>query len=704
MQETKSFAKIYKKLFPELLRLASDNQTVPQRIFEPLCKQIVHWLATSIKQEKEEVTVLLDSLLENAADKSNATLREHCASCIAEYFDWNIRHISKADLANNPQTIKSLIRKIQSFAIHPDPFKQLAAVLCFDKLLKSLRNEQALVDLYIMDITNSLLNALRLAEQSLCEATAKHLIDTIEKVIKYFRKTLIIPNDKRSGQKSFEEFTAKLFEKVSTSEDLCRHSAQQLWVVAAEDPNPSAWLHARLAKAQGNKNDILHFPLVDHIIYNQAQAATYMKAEKMNAEQFAAQIQCVCWLLKGKYAKWSELQVIFGKREIETLGVSIKNFIDYLSSSGDVGAKELRNPIIRIKLLAFANILELFGMLENSELNSFLQNVIEVSIEFFIDTLLIAGIEPQSLDLELCAIDKQLQQRVNNSIPLVLAKLLAINSKEKDSKYLLEKLEALYASGKITNLNGKEGNRHLLNIPAERLIQLCLGHLGVYRQMFKNRESKYVILSEKDASVGSFMEQKEILMKFIEELVEDCNPSNVQKAKVLLKYVLHLGVPYEKIEKWLLENFSLFQHCSDILFDYIVACWDDGVGHNIILSCNEKKTMLPVMFPVLRRLIDENKGSFLRVLYEDIPASWKLVAIDMDAITNELKIYQIVIGYARANFLNDLQSHLGEKLLTHCTERIQEYLKDTYAILIKKEALLLTAEVWNLKIGRVQGI
>ncbi len=709
MQETTSFAKIFQKLIPEMLRLASDIQQVPRSIFEPLCKQTVHWLATSVKQEKAEVVALLDSLLEGAADKSNATLREHCAVCIAEYFDWHTRHFKKADLANNPATIKSLIRKIQSFAIHPDPFKQLASVLCFDKLFRFLRNEQSLVDLYVMDITLSLLTALRLAEASLCETTARHLVDTIDKVIRHFRPTLALQNDKRLGLKSFAEFADRLFEKVSANEELCRLSAQQLWAAAVE--NPATWLFMRVSKlrAEGTEEEkraaesLLRFPLVDHVSYTQTQAATYMKAEKMNAEKFGAQVQCVAWLLRGNFAKWTELPIIFGRKEVENFGMNIKNFLELLTSYADTGAKELRNPIIRLKISGFSNVLELFGILQDEELARYLKGVLEIAPESFLDVLLVAATNPQALDLELCATDKPLLQRLNGLIQASLAKVLGLIAPPNKAEYMLRRLADLYSTGKITNICNKEGIKLLVSMPTERLIQLCLGHLGIYRQIFKSRDNKYVIMADTDPLAEFLREQKEALIRLVEALVEESSPNNVQKIKVILKYLLHLGVPYEKLEKWLLENFALFQHCSDILFDYIVGCWDEGIGPAIIRACEDKKAMLPVLFPVLNRLITSNeRPGFLRVMYEGIPEAWKAVPTDVDAIINELKIYQIVIGFARARLLNDLQSHIGERLLAHCTERIQEYLKDTYSVVVKKEALLLGAEVWSLRIGKVQ--
>eukprot|EP00831_Metopus_contortus_P005225 TRINITY_DN11964_c0_g1_i3.p1 TRINITY_DN11964_c0_g1~~TRINITY_DN11964_c0_g1_i3.p1 ORF type:complete len:238 (+),score=23.83 TRINITY_DN11964_c0_g1_i3:3-716(+) len=217
-------------------------------------------------------------------------------------------------------------------------------------------------------------------------------------------------------------------------------------------------------------------------------------------------------------------------------------------------------------------------------------------------------------------------------------------------------MEGLYSTQRIADFRNSE--IFITRIPTERLIQLCLGHLGIYHQVFTQN---YIVISPTDPMAAKFDSQKTTLVKVIEQWIEE----HTQKIKVLLKYVLHLGLPYKRLETWLLDNFSLFQHCSELLFDYIVACWDD-IGVQLLSSCYHKNTMLPVLFPVLNRLIACERLHFTRVFFEAIPGIWINCFEDVDAIVNELKLYQIIIGYMRAQMLNDLQSPIGEKLLRHC--------------------------------------
>ena len=670
------FGNVFKRLFPEMLRLASDIQQVPRSIFEPLCHQTVRWLATSNKQESSEVTALLDSLLTGAADKSNATLREHCAVCIAEYFDWHTRHISQEKLKENPQTIKSLIRKIQSFAIHPDPFKQLAAILCFDKLLVFLQNNECLVDLYLMDIATSLLSALKLADKSLCENSAKHLGGNLARNLKYYKIILLKGNEKRAG--TVKEFTEMLFEASSASAELCRLVAQQLWVAIA-DPDPEEWLRL-YANRMIDGNNGTGFTLIEHIIYSPELITVYMKAEKLCAEKFEAQVQCVQWLIKNRFVDWSNLPRILGIREFGYFNVNVTNFLKLINDCKNSQAKEIRNPIIRLNLVAFTNLMELFGLLMKEGLLEYLEKI-EINKDDLIDTLLVAATDPQVLDLELGAPEKLLIQRYNDVVKKTLKELCELTGYK---KHLLQRIDELHKAKRMT-----DPSIGLLVIPASRLVQICLGHLELYRMIFDL--NGYVVIPE-DAS-ELFVEQKSNLIICIENAISQANPQNIQKIRIVLKYLLHLGISYTKLEQWLIDNPILYQHCSTTLIDYILGSWNThNLARSLIGVCRERKKMLSVLLPILKQIIFTNKVNYITTFYDIVPHSWNDITTDADHIINELKIYQVIVGVSRTRLLNTLYTHSGKLFLKHCLNRIKEFLKESYSVMIKKEALLLIAE------------
>lgn len=684
-----SFASVFERLFPEMLRLASDIQQVPRSIFEPLCHQTVRWLATTTNQESPEVAVLLDALLGGAADKSNATLREHCAVCIAEYFDWHVRHISEDKLKDNPHTVKSLMRKIQSFAIHPDSFKQLAALICFDKLLVFLQKEQNLADLYLMGIAITCLSALKRADKSLCATSAKHLSSSLTKALKHYKIVLMRENEKRAGVKTVRMFSEMVFEKTCASAELCRTAAQQLWVAVA-DPDPREWLRL-YANRMTQVSTQTQFTLIEHVQYNKEQIGVYMKAERISAEKFDAQVQCVKWLIKNKFVDWKNVERVLGIREFANFGVNVANFFKMINEGTNIQARELRNNIIRLNLVAFTNLMELFQLLmEESLLLDYLKEL-NISNDCVVDTLLIAATDPQGLDLELGAPDKALMQRYNEQVQETLKQFTRIANQ----KALLSlRINRLHRENKMTHFFIGQG---LLKIPTNRLIQICLGHLELYRTIY-GETVNYIVIPESASEL--FAEQKKILISCIEAAISEASPQGVQKVRVVLKYLLHLGIPYSKLEQWLIDNCALYQHCSATLIDYIIGSWEaNDLPKCLIRSCRERKEMLAVILPVLRRLIFTNRVSYIRVFYDAIPDSWNDIVADINPIINELKIYQIIVGVSRTRLLNSLCTASGKVFLQHCLNRAKEFLKESYSVMVKKEALLLVAEGWELGVG-----
>ena len=107
--------------------------------------------------------------------------------------------------SDNIGNFKSLLRRIQSNASHPDPYKRLSSVLCYSKLcstaffmpflqsftgklLSIIREEDSLVDHFMLDITHTVLNTVKLCHnavelQSEVIQSAQTLLGKIDKVL-----------------------------------------------------------------------------------------------------------------------------------------------------------------------------------------------------------------------------------------------------------------------------------------------------------------------------------------------------------------------------------------------------------------------------------------------------------------------------------------------------------------------------------------
>jgi hypothetical protein len=150
-----------------VIRLASETEQIAKTLFEPLIFQIVRWFSSSRVFEHPEVESLLDALIEGASSRNNSALREMCSNAVAEFAKWSLKQMSDKDIKENPNNIKSLIRRIESNSNHPDPFKRLSAVLCFNKIFSIIREFDPLVDRFCLEITHSVLGSLKMCHNSL---------------------------------------------------------------------------------------------------------------------------------------------------------------------------------------------------------------------------------------------------------------------------------------------------------------------------------------------------------------------------------------------------------------------------------------------------------------------------------------------------------------------------------------------------------
>ena len=129
-----------------MIKLATEIELVSRQLFEPLVFQIVRWFSSSRVFEHPEVESLLEALIEGASSRNNSALRDMCSNAVAEFAKWSLKQMSEKDIRENPNNIKSLIRRIESNSNHPDPFKRLSSVLCFSKIFSILREYDPLID------------------------------------------------------------------------------------------------------------------------------------------------------------------------------------------------------------------------------------------------------------------------------------------------------------------------------------------------------------------------------------------------------------------------------------------------------------------------------------------------------------------------------------------------------------------------------
>ncbi|KAH9308158.1 hypothetical protein KI387_036069, partial [Taxus chinensis] len=72
------YEKIYRRLFPAILRLATDMELVTRQLFSVFVKQLIHWFTSNTQKENPDTMALLDSILDGLVDAENGSLRYYC--------------------------------------------------------------------------------------------------------------------------------------------------------------------------------------------------------------------------------------------------------------------------------------------------------------------------------------------------------------------------------------------------------------------------------------------------------------------------------------------------------------------------------------------------------------------------------------------------------------------------------------------------
>ncbi|KAI8820570.1 uncharacterized protein EV422DRAFT_578857 [Fimicolochytrium jonesii] len=168
------FHKLYSKVFPALLRLAIDLDTVTRELFRPLVFQIIHWLTRNARAENPETMAMLNVCLE-AVSGTNGALRDFAGECIREFLIWSIKHTPPAsrgqdldeDQDHETKTVntKSLLRRLFRLLSHSSSQKRLGAAIAFNRIYRVLREDDALMSEFLFLTLYNLLGALRLADQ-----------------------------------------------------------------------------------------------------------------------------------------------------------------------------------------------------------------------------------------------------------------------------------------------------------------------------------------------------------------------------------------------------------------------------------------------------------------------------------------------------------------------------------------------------------
>eukprot|EP00752_Nemacystus_decipiens_P003549 g3275.t1 len=156
------YSKLFRRVFPAVLRLAVDLEETTRTLFSKLSMQLVRWFSQA-QTDNDDTLALLDCLGEGAAAEEGGPLREVCAQGIVEFLRYAIKQSSKRQQAEGPVAVDALLTRVFSLVTHPDKNRRLGGLMALNQLCRPLREETSLLDRYALRLLHVALISLRRA-------------------------------------------------------------------------------------------------------------------------------------------------------------------------------------------------------------------------------------------------------------------------------------------------------------------------------------------------------------------------------------------------------------------------------------------------------------------------------------------------------------------------------------------------------------
>ncbi|CAM4805641.1 unnamed protein product [Rotaria magnacalcarata] len=204
-----SYDKLYEHLFPAVLELSCDSDTFTKTLFTTFMIQMIHWFTKNQNYENRETMSLLDTFMNGMISGRNASIRDFSGVCLKEFLKWTVKHAGGYDKSAYLKNATSILKRILSFALHPNSFKRLGSTLAWNSVYMLFRESETLVDVYTLQLLFVFVESLAIAQEddpSLgTQQQAIGALSHIERIIKEKSQLFIKETPKRHRPPSWSE-------------------------------------------------------------------------------------------------------------------------------------------------------------------------------------------------------------------------------------------------------------------------------------------------------------------------------------------------------------------------------------------------------------------------------------------------------------------------------------------------------------------
>ena len=224
---------LFSKLFPVLLKLSTDSDSVLQTLYKPLFSQTIHWFTKNRNFETPETSCLLECLINTICNTKDSSLKYQSAKYLQEFLQWSIKQSGSGTKTHNT---KSIMKRLYYLWQHPDASKRLGACIAFNSFCRVFREEKPLVSEFLLEAFASAMTCLKLSHSdSEHLGTLEAAMETnnhIKKILLHYHAMFAkdsserrVPNEMKGG--TIKDVQVWLFKMASATQTEVRHKAME---------------------------------------------------------------------------------------------------------------------------------------------------------------------------------------------------------------------------------------------------------------------------------------------------------------------------------------------------------------------------------------------------------------------------------------------------------------------------------------------
>jgi len=235
MEKKQPMTEIFKRLFPVLLELAADSDSVIKNLYNPLFSQLIHWFTKNRKFESPETVSLLDCIIETVCSDKDTLLKDQAALFLKEFLEWSIK---QSGTSNRTHNTKSIMKRLYYLWRHPDSSKRLGACMAFNKLYQVFREDRGIVNEFLLEALVAAMTCVKLShfdnEHSGTTPEAVDTVNHLKKILLHYKELFNkesadrrVPRELEGG--TVEHVLAWLVKLACSIQTQARHLAMEMF-------------------------------------------------------------------------------------------------------------------------------------------------------------------------------------------------------------------------------------------------------------------------------------------------------------------------------------------------------------------------------------------------------------------------------------------------------------------------------------------